>query len=277
MPQAPNRLGRRIPLKRFEPAKGRRRRWRSEKPLAEGYGRRILLAAALIASLSLSGGVASILTAPAAHAQQTPTLHWGSRGDEVAILQQRLRQWGYYDGPVNGVFGPQTSAAVQFFQRRNGLNPDGIVGAQTWAALGLTNAVSRGVASPSAQASSPASAVRRDEVELLSRVVAAEAEGEPFIGKVAVAAVVMNRVRSPGFPNTLSGVVYQPHAFESVSNGLIWRRTPSADSVRAVEQAMAGWDPTYGSLFFWNPNKPVTPWIWSRPIVVRYGNHVFAR
>ena len=118
---------------------------------------------------------------------------------------------------------------------------------------------------------------RAEDVELLARVIAAEAQGEPYAGMVAVGAVILNRVRSPQFPNSLSGVIYQPHAFESVSNGLIWRRTPSAEAYRAARDALNGWDPTYGALFFWNPNKPVNPWVWSRQIVVRIGNHVFAR
>ncbi|MBO8142350.1 MAG: cell wall hydrolase [Firmicutes bacterium] len=128
------------------------------------------------------------------------------------------------------------------------------------------------------QAGSPVQGVTRaEEVELLARVVAAEAQGEPYAGQVAVAAVVLNRTRSPQFPNSISGVIYQPHAFESVSNGLIWRRRPSQQAYRAAQDALNGWDPTYGSLFFWNPSKPVSPWIWSRSIVVRIGNHVFAR
>ena len=115
------------------------------------------------------------------------------------------------------------------------------------------------------------------DINLLARVVAAEAQGEPFAGQVGVAAVILNRVRHPSFPNTLSGVIYQPHAFESVTNGLIWRRTPDATAVSASIQAINGWDPTYGAVFFWNPSKPVSPWIWSRQIVVRIGQHVFAR
>lgn len=117
---------------------------------------------------------------------------------------------------------------------------------------------------------------RSEDIDLLARVIEAEAQGEPYVGKVAVAAVILNRVRHPEFPNTLSGVIFQPHAFESVTNGLIWRRTPSEESRRAAIDALNGWDPTYGSIFFWNPYKPVSPWIWSRPVVVQYGNHVFA-
>lgn len=117
--------------------------------------------------------------------------------------------------------------------------------------------------------------LRADEVDLLARLVAAEAEGEPYAGQVAVAAVILNRVQSPQFPNSISGVAYQPHAFESVTNGLIWWRTPSAQARNAAIDALNGWDPTYGSTFFWNPSKPVSPWIWTRTIVTQIGNHVF--
>ncbi|HHY17628.1 MAG TPA: spore cortex-lytic protein [Firmicutes bacterium] len=116
-----------------------------------------------------------------------------------------------------------------------------------------------------------------DEVNLLSRLIMGEATGEPLTGQVGVGAVILNRVRSPEFPSTVSGVVYDPWAFESVENGLIWTRNPSAEEVRAAELALNGWDPTYGALFFWNPSKPVSPWIWSRSIIVQIGQHVFAR
>jgi N-acetylmuramoyl-L-alanine amidase len=115
-----------------------------------------------------------------------------------------------------------------------------------------------------------------DEVNLLSRLIAGEATGEPFVGQVAVASVILNRVESPEFPNTIPGVVYEPWAFESVGNGLIWSRPPTPEETRAAQLALNGWDPTYGALFFWNPSKPVSPWIWSRQIIVEIGSHVFA-
>ena len=117
----------------------------------------------------------------------------------------------------------------------------------------------------------------QNERDLFARVIQGEAGGEPYVGQVAVAAVILNRVNSSEFPNTITNVIYERHAFEAVTNGSIWRRNPSQDSYRALDAAMNGWDPTYGSLFFWNPYKPVTPWIWSRPIQVQYGDHVFAR
>lgn len=115
-----------------------------------------------------------------------------------------------------------------------------------------------------------------DESDLLARVVMGEATGEPFTGMVAVAAVIINRTKDPAFPPTLSGVIYDPDAFESVTNGLIWSMEPTDEMYRAAELALNGYDPTYGCTFFWNPYKPVSPWIWSRPIVIQIGNHVFA-
>lgn len=118
---------------------------------------------------------------------------------------------------------------------------------------------------------------RASDIELLARLVAAEASGEPYAGQVAVAAVVLNRVKSSKFPDSIPEVIYQPGAFESVSNGLIWARTPSRTSYNAARDALNGWDPTYGCIFFWNPYKRVSAWIWARPIVTQIGRHVFAR
>lgn len=128
------------------------------------------------------------------------------------------------------------------------------------------------------QAYRPARGISRsDEINLLARLVAAEAGDEPYVGQVAVAAVVLNRVEHPSFPNTLAGVIYQPLAFESVSSGWIWRAPGFATARRAAIDALNGWDPTYGSLYFWNPAKPVNPWVWTRQIVTQIGRHVFAR
>ncbi|GAV23107.1 cell wall hydrolase [Carboxydothermus pertinax] len=115
------------------------------------------------------------------------------------------------------------------------------------------------------------------DIYLLARLIRAEAEAEPYAGKVAVAAVVLNRVRHPGFPNTVAGVIFQPGAFESVSNGRFWSLLPSRESIKAAYDALHGWDPTYGALFFWNPAKKVSRWIWSRKIIARIGKHVFGR
>ncbi|WP_027717978.1 spore cortex-lytic enzyme [Desulfovirgula thermocuniculi] len=203
---------------------------------------------------------------------QNRTLYWGTSGDDVAALQQRLLEWGYYAGPVDGFYGSLTQQAVVDFQLQNGLVPDGVVGPETWAALGFA------AAPPAAPAEAAVSRglSNRDEVYLLARVIEGEAADEPFEGKVAVGAVILNRTRSAAFPHTLAGVIFQPHAFESVANGQ-YNRPVSEESLRAALLAMSGWDPTGGAIYFWNPAKPVNPWVWSRNIVTQIGRHVFAR
>lgn len=237
--------------------------------MSKPYARKAVIAAAVVLVL-----VAGLLTLSDTLSAQRRTLYWGSRGRDVRLVQWKLQQWGYYRGAIDGIYGPRTYRAVRWFQSRNGLRVDGVVGPQTWRALGFsvtprTTARARGTAARYAG--------RGGSVELLARLVAAEAQGEPYAGQVAVAAVVLNRVRDPRFPNSLSGVIFQPAAFESVSNGLIWRRTPSATAYRAARDALNGYDPTYGSVFFWNPYRRVSSWIWSRPIVTQIGKHVFAR
>ncbi|HLV09086.1 MAG TPA: spore cortex-lytic enzyme, partial [Halanaerobiales bacterium] len=200
-----------------------------------------------------------------------PTLYWGNRGSAVRTLQWKLQQWGYFSGRVDGVYGSQTYRAVIDFQRKNRLRVDGIVGQQTWRALGYewSGAGSQQVSARTTGVS------RNNDLELIARLIHAEARAEPYEGKVAVAAVLLNRVASPSFPNTISGVIYQPLAFESVANGQ-FNYPPTNEEVRAARSALNGWDPTHGALFFWNPSKPVNQWIWSRNIVRRIGEHVFA-
>lgn len=202
-------------------------------------------------------------------AAQSPTLYWGSSGDDVSRVQQRLSQWGFYTGPPDGFYGYETFRAVQDFQRNNGINADGVVGQATWDALGLgvpeaAPAVSRGAATD------------RGDITLLARVIEGEAADEPLTGKVAVGAVILNRTKSASFPHTISGVIFQDDAFESITNGQAYRPL-SQESIQAAQMAMGGYDPSGGALFFWNPAKPVSPWIWSRNIITQIGNHVFAR
>ncbi|HWI63509.1 MAG TPA: spore cortex-lytic enzyme [Symbiobacteriaceae bacterium] len=201
---------------------------------------------------------------------QQPTLRWGSRGASVRLAQRKLKAWGYYKGGLDGVYGRRMYGAVISFQRKNGLRADGVVGPGTWAALGERGTAAGGGGGRGRGAS------RTDDQELLARVISAEAKGEPYEGQVAVGAVILNRVRDSRFPNTLAGVVYQTHAFESVSNGAVYIPA-TASSRRAARDALNGWDPTNGCVFFWNPAKAVSKWIWSRPIVKRIGGHVFAR
>jgi len=197
-------------------------------------------------------------------------LHWGSRGDTVSEVQRRLKQWGYYDGAVDGVFGTGTSTAVKEFQRKNGLTADGVVGDSTAAALGIR------LSGSSAGASAGGGSSGERDLELLARAVHAEARGEPYTGQVAVAAVILNRVESPKFPNTIAGVVYQPGAFTAVSDGQI-NLSHGDEARRAARDALNGWDPSYGALFYYNPVTAIDPWIFNLPIHVTIGKHVFCK
>lgn len=191
----------------------------------------------------------------------------GNTGSQVRTIQRKLKNWGYYNGAVDGIFGAKTKAAVKYFQRKNGLTADGIVGAKTLAALGM----SAGNSSSSNASSSYSDA----DVQLLARLIYGEARGESYVGQVAVGAVVMNRIKSASFPNTMSGVIYQSYAFTAVDDGQI-NLTPNATAKKAAQDAMNGWDPTYGALYYYNPATATSSWIFSRKTTVTIGNHVFA-
>ncbi|MEG6617421.1 spore cortex-lytic enzyme [Peptococcaceae bacterium 1198_IL3148] len=229
----------------------------------------VTLVLVLLAAVSLVGNDADA---------QNKTLYWGSSGDDVIKVQTKLKNWGYYDGPVDGYYGASTFEAVKKFQAKNGLTVDGVTGKSTWAALGYTPTYGTAQQTQNTKNTNQTTAsrgdVNRGDVWLLSKVVMGEAADEPYTGKVAVAAVLLNRVDSPEFPNTLAGVVYQPLAFESVSNGQ-YNREVNDEALRAAQDALNGYDPTGGALFFWNPYKPVSKWIWSRTITGQIGNHVF--
>ncbi|NLL55996.1 MAG: spore cortex-lytic enzyme [Clostridiales bacterium] len=187
-------------------------------------------------------------------------LRQGSTGAKVREMQTKLKRWGYYTGNVDGIFGSRTAQAVRYFQRVNKLSVDGIVGKQTAAALGMS--LSGGSSSSSG------------DVYLLARLVYGEARGEPYTGQVAIAAVALNRVRNSSFPNTISGVIYQPGAFTVVADGQI-NLTPNDTAMRAAKDAMNGWDPTYGCLFYYNPRTATNAWIRQKPIKLTIGKHVF--
>lgn len=193
---------------------------------------------------------------------------WGSRGEQVSQVQRKLKQWGYYAGAVDGVFGQATYDAVISFQRKNGLTADGVVGAQTAAAMGLS-------LTGTVAASSSAASSYQSDVELLARLIHGEARGEPYVGMVAVGAVVLNRVKSSKFPNTIAGVIYQSGAFDAVSDGQI-NLTPGEQSRRAARDALNGWDPTGGCLYYYNPATATSKWIWTREVRLNIGEHSFA-
>lgn len=182
----------------------------------------------------------------------------GSTGSTVSQIQTTLKNWGYYSGDVDGIYGSKTVEAVKFFQQRNGLTVDGICGPATLKALGISQTAS----------------TNSNDVYLLARLISAEARGEPYIGQVAVGAVVLNRVKHPSFPNTMSGVIYQPGAFTCITDGQ-WNE-PIADSAyKAAQDALNGWDPSGGAIYYFNPSTATSSWIWSRPLIVTIGKHRF--
>lgn len=189
---------------------------------------------------------------------------YGSRGTEVRTIQEKLKRWGYYSGSVDGIYGSQTVSAVKSFQKKNGLTVDGIAGTQTLKAMGITSS------------SSSSSSNNSSNVNLLARVVYGEARGEPYTGQVAVAAVVLNRVKSSKFPNSISGVVYQSGAFDAVADGQI-NMTPDTTAKKAAQDALNGWDPSYGAIYYFNPSTATNKWIWSRPMTVTIGKHRFCK
>ena len=192
-------------------------------------------------------------------------LKQGSSGQQVRQIQSKLSAWGYYSGEVDGIYGSKTTEAVKNFQRVNGLKVDGIVGEETAAKIGIALT----------QSSSTNSSYNSQDVYLLAKCVYAESRGEPYTGQVAVAAVVLNRVRSSSFPNTIAGVIYQPYAFTAVADGQI-NLEPNQTAYNAVRDAMNGWDPTNGCLYYFNPATATSSWIWTREVKLTIGKHKFA-
>ena len=205
--------------------------------------------------------------AVAAAAGAAALSRYGSRGDEVVKIQEKLKRWGYYTGAVDGIYGPKTYEAVKYFQRKNGLTVDGIAGPKTLAAMGIVG----GSSGPSSGGYGGYGAA---DYELLARVISAEARGEPYSGQVAVGAVVLNRVRHPSFPNSVSGVVYQKGAFSCVDDGQI-NMAPVASAYRAAKDAVNGVDPSGGAIYYYNPKTATSKWIRSRPVICSIGAHVF--
>ena len=198
-------------------------------------------------------------------------LRQGATGGEVKEVQRRLKLWGYYNGSVDGVFGAGTKKAVIAFQKKNGLTADGVVGKSTYKALGMNSSYQ---ALQGANTSN-ASGQNSSEVYLLAKTIYAEGRGEPYVGQVAIGAVVMNRVRSASFPTTISGVVYQKGAFTAVDDGQI-NLAPNETAMKAARDALNGWDPTGGALYYYNPAVATSSWIFDRQTVTVIGKHIFA-
>ena len=209
---------------------------------------------------------AGTLLAALIPAAEAVTYKKGSSGTVVSQIQTKLKNWGNYAGDVDGVYGSATERAVRAFQRKNGLTADGKAGAQTLEALGLP--------ADSGGNSGGSGGMTGAQVDLLARLISAEARGEPYSGQVAVGAVVLNRIRHPSFPNTLSGVIYQSGAFTCITDGQF--NEPVAESAyRAARDALNGVDPSGGAIYYFNPSTATSAWIWSRPLITVIGKHRF--
>ncbi len=240
-------------------------------------GLALVLATLAVSAVAVGVGKTAQTATPTGAAVEevaAAVLRQGAKGSEVKEVQRRLKQWGYYSGSVDGVFGAGTRAAVIAFQKKNGLTADGVVGKATYKALGMTSAYETlaGISQDSAQGVGGFSSA---DVYLLAKTIYAEGRGEPYTGQVAIGAVVLNRVRNNDFPNTVSGVVYQRHAFTAVSDGQI-NLTPNDTAMKAAKDAINGWDPTGGALYYYNPAIATSAWIFDRQTVTVIGKHVFA-
>ena len=223
--------------------------------------RRVL---SLLLAVVLLGSIGTIAAVQSADDSVSTLSKMGSRGDEVRRIQQKLKNWGYYTGSVDGIYGSQTQNAVRKFQRDNGLTVDGIAGPKTLSYLGISSG------------SSGSGQYNSNDVYLLAKVIAAEARGESYVGQVAVGAVVLNRVEHSSFPDSIAGVVYQPGAFSCV-NDSNWSVAPTAESQKAARDAINGWDPSGGAIYYYNPAKTSNQWIRSRPVIVTIGSHLFCK
>lgn len=217
----------------------------------------VTLAILMLAMLVSAAVETGLLDAKAALYRQ------GSTGETVRTIQTKLKSWGYYTGGVDGIYGPKTVSAIKRFQRKNGLRVDGITGPETLAALGIA-------------APSPGGSNREAELEMLARIISAEGRGEPYLGQVAIGAVVMNRVRSASFPNTVAGVIYQRGAFDAVADGQFYQPA-TASCIRAAREAYNGADPTGGCLYYYNPKTATNQYMLSKPVYLAIGNHSFCR
>ena len=238
----------------------------------------VSIAAATAGRLLVSADSREVERAAITEVVEVAMLKQGSKGGEVKEVQRRLKLWGYYKGSVDGVFGAGTKSAVIAFQKKNGLTADGVVGKNTYKALGMTNSYNllvNGGGSGATTQSGGLNGFSSSEVYLLAKTIYAEGRGEPYTGQVAIGAVVLNRVRSSQFPNTISGVIYQKNAFTAVTDGQI-NLTPNETAMKAARDAINGWDPTGGAIYYYNPAVATSAWIFDRQTVTVIGKHIFA-
>jgi N-acetylmuramoyl-L-alanine amidase len=194
---------------------------------------------------------------------------YGSRGEHVKQIQTKLKRWGYYKHNVDGIYGYSTYLSVKSFQRKNGIKADGLSGNNTLVALGIMPSKSTSTAAPSSK-----NVTNSNDVTLVARLINGEARGEPYEGQVAVGATILNRTRDSRFPSTIAGVIYQPGAFTAIVDGQINAKI-EASSTRAARDAINGWDPSGGAVFYFNPATSTNKWIWSRPLIKIIGKHRF--
>lgn len=232
---------------------------------------------------------------PAKDVFSAQTIRYGASGDDVYELQGRLKYLGYYNGNLDASFGYQTLRAVKDFQYKFGMKVDGIVGGKTkvrlweatknWAPTEPRYTGGGGSGGSVAETSTGGATsltpsnrrgMSANDIRIMANAVYGESRGEPYEGQVAVAAVILNRVDSPSFPNTASGVIFQPGAFTAVADGQIWL-SPNENAKKAVQDALSGWDPTGGCIYYFNPETATSKWIWSRPQVKTIGKHIFCK
>lgn len=201
---------------------------------------------------------------------------WGSRGTIVTEIQRRLKAWGYYNGGLDGIYGYRTYLGVRRFQSKTGLKADGVAGDRTLNALGINAGQWNTGAAGKTTAVAANNSSNNKDVMLLARCINGEARGEPYEGQVAVGAVIVNRTRDARFPNTIAGVIYQPGAFTAIVDGQIHAQMLPT-SIKAARDAINGWDPSGGAVFYYNPAKTTNKWIWSRPVIKVIGKHKFCK
>lgn len=213
----------------------------------------------------------SVAVAPYNNAARAISYSYGSSGNIVLEIQRRLKAWGYYDGSLDSSYGYRTYLAVKKYQASNGLTADGVAGDRTLTSLGINAGQYSAAGSTAAK-----NTTQNQDVLLLARLINGEARGEPYEGQVAVGAVVLNRTRDSRFPSTVAGVIYQPGAFTAIVDGQI-QADMVQSSINAARDALNGWDPSSGAVYYFNPATATSTWIWSRPLIKIIGKHRFCR
>ncbi|MGG3889522.1 spore cortex-lytic enzyme [Metabacillus fastidiosus] len=231
----------------------------------------------LILLIILLGGTILLTQEESTDAFSNQVVQMGAVGDDVIELQSRLKYIGFYKGEIDGAFGWGTYWALRNFQSEFGLPIDGLAGLKTKQKLESVTKYNKGATeTKKATAMNVPSGFSQNDVQLMANAVHGEARGEPYVGQVAVAAVILNRVNSPSFPNTVSGVIFEPRAFTAVADGQIWL-TPNETSKKAVLDAINGWDPTGNAIYYFNPDTATSGWIWGRPQIKQIGKHIFCK